>query len=567
MNDSRSGKDWHHFRLLVVDDDPDMRMLIEAVVNGVWPHAQVMTFDPLDESATKIFDWSRFDMLILDYQLGNQSGLDWLRQYRGVPDFPLTIFITGAGSEEVAVKALKLGAVDYVRKGEGFQGRLVSAINDAILEMSERISEQSDWARFLDYVEKELGGKQASGAMFYVVLDQFTAIKATKGVQIAGHILSVLSQLVRDELGAAGVRVRTELHGENAVVALGSGLDQVGGIELQARRILEQVRKVRFRAGDSEVVTTASVGVCMADAGTREAARLVARAEAACHSAMLRGGNQSYLGTLQGEIGEAVSSDQGIGKVWRDDLDVNALLKSRRLRALFHDVRCVQHTPDMRYLRAAPTLFRDDGSVMDDAEMLRFQSAPGRRTFLDRVTISQALHKLKAECQSEPCTVFLRVSGESVAMPRFWTWLIGRLDEVPSGSRLVFELSVHDRQSGKLPVEAILRVNAMPGCDFALHGLLPDMNLAELIDGLPVGYHVVDMVDQVARLHCDRIVQLVAEAGARQLKVLLTGINSTETFGCAYRASASLLEGSMASEWEEMELNDGPADAAGWTRN
>ena len=151
-------------------------------------------------------------------------------------------------------------------------------------------------------------------------------------------------------------------------------------------------------------------------------------------------------------------------------------------------------------------------------------------------------------------------------MSRFWTWLIGRLEEVPAGSRLVFELSVQDRQSGKLPIRELLRVNAMPGCEFAMHGLLPDMNLAQLTQGLPMKYHVVDLVDQVARLHCDRIAQLVSEAGGNDLQVLLVGINSTETFSCAYRSGATLLEGSMANEWEEMELNDGPADAAGWVR-
>lgn len=569
MNDHSQQANWSQFRVLVVDDDADMRMLIEAVVSGVWPHAEVVGFDPMDESATRIYDWSRFDLLILDYQLGNQSGLDWLRQYRAVPDFPLTIFITGAGNEEVAVKALKLGAVDYVRKGEGFQGRLVTAINEALEEMRERVSEQTDWSRFLGKVEVDLGGKDTTGAMFYVMLDQFTSIKATQGLHIAGHVLAVLRDLVREELGSHGGQVRVEVHGENAIAALvsdGGGVDQVDNVELDARRILDKVRKVRFRAGDTEVSGTVSVGVCVAERGNREAARLVARAEAACHSAMLRGGNQSYLGMMRGEIGEAVSSQQGIGQVWRHDAEINELLKSKRLRALFLSIRALRSSPAVMYSRALPSVARADGSVMDAAELNRFQSAPGRRTFLDRVTISQTLRKMKSCAGSGETVVFLRLSGESVAMPRFWEWLAGRMGEVPDCATLIFELSVQDRQSGQLPLAEINQLAAMRGCGIALHGLLPDLDLAQWIEGLPVHHHVIDMTDQLARVHCDRVTQLVKEAARRDLKVMLTGINDAARMGCAFRSGASLLEGTMANEWEEMELNDGPEGAATWTR-
>lgn len=569
MNDNTQQSGWNQFRILVVDDDADMRMLIEAVVGGVWPHAEVVSFDPMDEAATRIYDWSRFDLLILDYQLGNQSGLDWLRQYRGVPEFPLVIFITGAGSEEVAVKALKLGAADYVRKGEGFQGRLVTSINEALEEMREHVSERSDWSRFLTHVEAELGGKGTAGAMFYVMLDQFTSIKATQGVHIAGHILRVLVDLVREELGASGGRVRVEVHGENAIVALTSGaggIEQVDDVELLARRIMEKVRKVRFRAGDSEVSGTASVGVCVTEPGNREAARLVARAEAACHSAMLRGGNQSFIGMLQGEIGEAVSSHQGIGQVWRDDTEINELFKAKRLRALFFNARALSGNGAISYSRAVPSVARADGSIMDAAEMGNFQSSPGRRTFLDRVTISQTLRKMKSCVRGGESVVFLRLSGESVAMPRFWTWLAGRLGEVPECATLVFELSVQDRQAGKLPPTEIAKLAAMPGCDFALHGLLPDLDLAAWMEGLPVRYHVVDMSDQLARANCDRAAQLVKEAARHDLTVMLTGINDAARMACAFQAGAGLLEGAMANEWEEMELNDGPEGAATWTR-
>ena len=56
------------------------------------------------------------DCVLLDYRLPDADGLETLRKMRrGHPDVPV-IVITGAGSEEVAVEAMKLGASDYLVK-------------------------------------------------------------------------------------------------------------------------------------------------------------------------------------------------------------------------------------------------------------------------------------------------------------------------------------------------------------------------------------------------------------------------------------------------------------------
>jgi serine/threonine protein kinase len=54
--------------------------------------------------------------VFLDYRLGQEDSLDWLREFKSKPDCPPTVIMTGYGDEAVAVRAIKLGASDYLVK-------------------------------------------------------------------------------------------------------------------------------------------------------------------------------------------------------------------------------------------------------------------------------------------------------------------------------------------------------------------------------------------------------------------------------------------------------------------
>lgn len=74
----------------------------------------------------------RFDVLLLDFRLAGDSGLDLLkmvRQDRGL-DLPV-VLVTGQGSEEVAALAMRLGATDYVVKRSNYLMALPAVIENA----------------------------------------------------------------------------------------------------------------------------------------------------------------------------------------------------------------------------------------------------------------------------------------------------------------------------------------------------------------------------------------------------------------------------------------------------
>jgi eukaryotic-like serine/threonine-protein kinase len=118
-------------KVLIIDDDQDLRNLLAHYLNDEWPDLQVEHFDPLAlEMPDASFPVGEYDIVILDYMLGRGDGLDWLQHLKRRADCPPVLFLTGAGNEVIAVRAMKLGADDYQRKQELTRERLVAAVRE-----------------------------------------------------------------------------------------------------------------------------------------------------------------------------------------------------------------------------------------------------------------------------------------------------------------------------------------------------------------------------------------------------------------------------------------------------
>ena len=118
-------------RVLLIDDDEDLRSLLGHYIRQQWPDAEVEEFDPLErDMPDAAFPLGSYDVVILDYMLGRGDGLDWLKQLKRRADCPKILFLTGAGNEIIAVRAMKAGADDYHRKQELTREKLITSLRD-----------------------------------------------------------------------------------------------------------------------------------------------------------------------------------------------------------------------------------------------------------------------------------------------------------------------------------------------------------------------------------------------------------------------------------------------------
>src|SRR2546428_2457400 len=105
-------------QVLVVDDEPDIRELLELTL--VKMGLGVASAGSIAEAKERLKD-ERYDLCLTDMRLPDGEGLELVRHIAGLTsDLPVAV-ITAFGSAENAVAALKAGAFDYVSKPVGLE--------------------------------------------------------------------------------------------------------------------------------------------------------------------------------------------------------------------------------------------------------------------------------------------------------------------------------------------------------------------------------------------------------------------------------------------------------------
>ncbi|HND50765.1 MAG TPA: sigma-54 dependent transcriptional regulator [Pirellulaceae bacterium] len=118
--------------ILVVDDEPSIRFSVEQVFEGLEFDGELYTvrtaYDA--ESALKEFVELAPDVVLLDVRLGGDDGLALFGRLRELDPKCLVVFITGHGTSETAIEAMKCGALDYILKPLD-ASQLISAVRQA----------------------------------------------------------------------------------------------------------------------------------------------------------------------------------------------------------------------------------------------------------------------------------------------------------------------------------------------------------------------------------------------------------------------------------------------------
>ncbi len=138
-------------RVLIVEDDDAMRdLLVEEISDAGF---EVLSA-PDGRAGVDVVLGTRVDLIITDLRMPDLDGFDLIRDVQATRSAPHIVMITAFGSIETAIKAVKLGAFDYITKP--FE------IEELVL-VADKALKDRELHKHIEHLQREVEGKYRFG--------------------------------------------------------------------------------------------------------------------------------------------------------------------------------------------------------------------------------------------------------------------------------------------------------------------------------------------------------------------------------------------------------------------
>jgi two-component system response regulator FixJ len=189
--------------IYIIDDDEGIRDGLEMLLDSIGLHSH--SFDS-GTAFIKAYNEKMSGCIVLDIRMPKMSGLELQRKLKDLKCLLPIIFITGHGDIPMAVEAMRLGAIDFIRKPFNEQ-ELIDRINEALKfddkqheKTQNKLNDESN-LESLSHRERQVFELVADGAMNKMIAADLGISERTVEVH-RSHVMEklnvrTLAQLVR----------------------------------------------------------------------------------------------------------------------------------------------------------------------------------------------------------------------------------------------------------------------------------------------------------------------------------------------------------------------------------
>lgn len=295
-----SGKD--PIEILYIDDDYEDFLLTEAMLSSRARKDYRLEWAESAESGFAALQKSNPDVCLVDYRLGRDNGVDFVRRIVESGYGGPVILLTGMSDEELDQAARGAGAVDYLVKRDVNATLLTRAIQYGLRQKrkEQALSRQTttdaltglrNRVAFDRELERVVATNRRSGNAFAVILldmDHFRSINDGLGKDAGDRMLVEVSNRLRSCCREADVVARW---GGDQFAIICEGLESATDASILAERIRASIAEP-FTIDDWTTNTTGSLGVYYSSAGSRDFDNIVRRADHALLNAKKAGRNR-----------------------------------------------------------------------------------------------------------------------------------------------------------------------------------------------------------------------------------------------------------------------------------
>lgn len=305
--------------VLLVEDSPlDGRLLLEALRPATQSGELVVQTVKRLGAAVSELERFRFSCVLLDLGLPDGQGVDNVRALREVDSTAAIVVLTGLDDERSAGEALRLGAQDYLVKGEIDGERLMKLIRRAVQRNRQtlELEQQRDGSFFqasrdpltllpnqpllLDRARLQLAEARRSSREFGIAslhLEGVDAARSRYGAVVGDELLCKLAELLGE--GLRGSDTLARLEGNRFALVL-HPLEEPGALVEALHRLVRRVAQFR-QIGNCAVQLELRAGLAIFNGGIEAAEDLLERADRIARTLPAGGSPVAGLGGDEGE--------------------------------------------------------------------------------------------------------------------------------------------------------------------------------------------------------------------------------------------------------------------------
>lgn len=164
-----TNQQYNAFSVLVVDDELGMQAILKKALGKLF--SQVDTAGSI-EDAEQLRNARHYDLILLDINLPGRSGIEWEEVFEDDDRRADVIFMTGYADLETAIRALQLGASDFILKPFNLEQMLKSVVRC----MDRRLNDRMHYAMKRDYQRhnsSEIIGSSTKTNQLKLLINQF----------------------------------------------------------------------------------------------------------------------------------------------------------------------------------------------------------------------------------------------------------------------------------------------------------------------------------------------------------------------------------------------------------